>query len=183
MLAIAASRASDAPLVLVVDTSFGRQTRVQRDDGPILGELAAATEQVNAFVALALDDDIAGADGANIALAKSFSDRLFRPRHLYRVADLHLFHKDAHGRAALPDIYTFLRNSVPGFNWTSALAAIYRCIFGCGRSSRRASLCADLRLPAFRRHRCARATNRPALSLIGLMKSSTAPSMNCESGD
>lgn len=170
MLAIAASRASDAPLVVIVDTSFGRQMRVQRDDGPILSALAAATEQVNVFVALALDDDIEGADGANVALAGSFHIDYLDPEHLYRVADLHLFQKDAHGRAALHDIYAFLRKSVPGFNWSEPrFAAIYPV------HPLVADVAPAVRLYAptfaflpFAAASVSRATNRPALSLIGL---------------
>lgn len=170
MFAVAASRASDAPLVVIIDTSFGRQMRVQRDDGPILSALAAATSEVNVFIALALDDDIEGADGANVALAGSFQIDYLDPEHLYRVADLHLFQKDAHGRAALHDLYTFLRKSVPGFNWSEPrFAAIYPVH----------PLVADV-TPAVRLYAptfaflpfaataVMRATNRPALSLIGL---------------
>jgi hypothetical protein len=170
MLAIAASRASDAPLVVIVDTSFGRQMRVQRDDGPILSALAAAAAEVNVFIALALDDDIESADGANVALAGSFQIDYLDPEHLYRVADLHLFQKDAHGRAALHDLYSFLRKSVPGFNWSEPrFAAIYPIH----------PLVADV-TPAVRLYAptfaflpfaataVVRATNRPALSLIGL---------------
>ncbi|MBV9959776.1 MAG: hypothetical protein JO360_15230 [Acidobacteria bacterium] len=170
ILAVAASRAVDVPLVVIIDTSFGRQMRVQRDDGPILSALAAATSEVNVFIALALDDDIEGADGANVALAGSFQIDYLDPEHLYRVADLHLFQKDAHGRAALHDLYTFLRKSVPAFNWSEPrFAAIYPVH----------PLVADV-TPAVRLYAptfaflpfaataAARATNRPALSLIGL---------------
>jgi uncharacterized protein YukE len=170
MLAIAASRASDAPLVVIVDTSFGRQMRVRRDDGPVLSALAAATEQVNVFIALALDDDIEGADGANVALAGSFHIDYLDPEHLYRIADLHLFQKDAHGRAALHDLYAFLRKSVPGFNWSEPrFAAIYPV------HPLVADVAPAVRLYApsfaflpFAAASVARATNRPALSLIGL---------------
>lgn len=170
MLAIAASRVSDAPLVVIVDTSFGRQTRVHRDDGPILSELAAATEQVNAFIGLALDDDIAGADGVNVALSGSYHIDYLDPEHLYRIADLHLFQKDAHGRAALHDIYAFLRNAVPGFNWSeprfSAIYPVHPLV---------ADVAPAVRLYAptfafltFAAAAVARATNRPAISLVGL---------------
>lgn len=170
MLAIAASRAAETPLVLLVDTAFGRQSRVQRDDGPILGALASATEHVNAFIALALDDDIAGADGANVALAKTFQIDYLDPEHLYRVADLHLFQKDAHSRAALHDIYAHLRSSVPGFNWSEPrFAAIYPI------HPLVADVAPAVRLYAqtfaflpFAATAAARAANRPALSLIGL---------------
>jgi hypothetical protein len=125
-LAIAASRAGDAALVLVIDTAFGRQTRVKRDDGAFLSELATASQSVNAFVALALDDDIADADGANVALAGTYQIDYLDPEHLYRIADLYVLRKNAAARAALHDIYLALRSTVPGFNWSeSRFAALY----------------------------------------------------------
>ena len=170
MLASAAARANDAPLVVIVDTPFGRQTRVDRDDGPILSELAEATEQVNAFIGLALDDDISGADGANAALSTSFHIDYLDPEHLYRIADLHIFQKDVRSRAALHDIYTFLRNSVSGFNWSEPrFTAIYPL------HPMVADVAPAVRLYAptfaflpFAASAAVRAVNRPALSLIGL---------------
>ncbi|HEX8493471.1 MAG TPA: DUF6079 family protein [Pyrinomonadaceae bacterium] len=165
-----AARMSDAPLVLLVDTAFGREGRVQRDDGPLLSELAKATEHVNAFIALALDDDIAGADGANVALSGSFQIDYLDPEHLYRIVDTHLFHKNAQARAALHDLYLTLRAAVPGFNWSEPrFTSIYPMH----------PLVADV-APAVRLYvptfgflpfaaaAGARATNRPALSLVVL---------------
>jgi hypothetical protein len=165
-----AARMSDAPLVLLVDTAFGREGRVKRDDGPLLSELAKATEHVNAFIALALDDDISGADGANVALSGSFQIDYLDPEHLYRIVDTHLFHKNAQARAALHDLYLTLRAAVPGFNWSEPrFTSIYPMH----------PLVADV-APAVRLYvptfgflpfaaaAGARATNRPALSLVVL---------------
>lgn len=125
LLAIAASR-SDAPLVVICDTAYGREARVQRDDGPFLSQLAEATQSVNAFIALALDDDIAGADGANVQLSKTFQIDYLDPEHLYRVADQHLFRKAPQVRSVLHEIYMHLRASVTGFNWSEPrFAALY----------------------------------------------------------
>jgi hypothetical protein len=170
MLAIAASRLTDTPLVLIIDTAFGREARVRRDDGPLLSELAAATGQANAFVALALDDDIQGADGANVGLAGSYQIDYLDPEHLYRVADLHLFQKNAQARAALHDIYTSLRASVPGFNWSEPrFASVYPV------HPLVADVAAAVRLYApsfaflpFAAASSLRAVNRPAASLIAL---------------
>lgn len=165
-----AARMTEAPLVLLVDTAFGREGRVKRDDGPLLSELAQATEHVNAFIALALDDDIAGADGANVALSGSFQIDYLDPEHLYRIVDTHLFHKNAQARAALHDLYLTLRAAVPGFNWSEPrFTSIYPMH----------PLVADV-APAVRLYvptfgflpfaaaAGARATNRPALSLVVL---------------
>ncbi|MGA9997799.1 MAG: DUF6079 family protein, partial [Pyrinomonadaceae bacterium] len=107
----------DAPLVMVIDTAFGH-ARVQRDDGPMLSELASATQGINAFIALALDDDIAGADGPNAALVGAYQIDYLDPEHLYRIADLHLFRKNEQARAALHELYIGLREAMPGFNWS-----------------------------------------------------------------
>ncbi|MFN2455308.1 MAG: hypothetical protein ABR577_13925 [Pyrinomonadaceae bacterium] len=170
MLAMAAAQASDATLVLIIDTAFGREARVVRDDGALLSQLATATEHVGAFIALALDDDIEGADGANVALAGAFQIDYLDPEHLYRVADLHLFRKNLEARAGLHGVYATLRAVVPGFNWSEPrFAAIYPV------HPLVAEIAAAVRLYAptfaflpFAAASVARATNRPALSLIVL---------------
>ncbi len=125
MLSFAASM-SDTPLLLIIDTAHDREARVERDDGALLSELAAAAKIQNIFLALALDDDIAGADGANVSLAGSFKIDYLDPEHLYKIADTHLFQKDEQARVALKDMYRQLRASVPGFNWSEPrFAAIY----------------------------------------------------------
>ena len=132
MLAIAASRTVDTPLVLIVDTAYGREARVRRDDGPLLSELAAAAQQANAFIALALDDDIQGADGANVGLSGAYQIDYLRPENLYRIARPNLFQKNAQARVALRNLHR-VRASVPGFTGASrALRPFIRCI----RSSR-----------------------------------------------
>ncbi|MDQ3252617.1 MAG: DUF6079 family protein, partial [Acidobacteriota bacterium] len=168
MLAVAASRALDATLLLVIDTSFGRETRVDRDDGPFLSELAAAARNVNAFVALALDDDIADANGINARLVATYQVDYLDPEHLYRIVDLFLLRKSKDARAALHDIYLTLRATVPGFNWSeprfTALYPIHPLI---------ADIAAKVRLYAptfaflpFASASSVRAVGRPALSLI-----------------
>lgn len=169
MLAMA-SRMTDAPLVLLIDTAYGREGRVERDDGPLLSELARATEHVNAFIALALDDDIAGADGVNVALSGTFRIDYLDPEHLYRIVDTHLFHKNAQARAALHDLYLTLRSAVPGFNWSEPrFTSIYPM------HPLVADVAPAVRLYAptfgflpFAAAAGARATNRPALSLVVL---------------
>lgn len=118
ILSVAASRAGNTPLVILIDTAFGRPARVKRDDGPLLSELAGTTKNVNAFIGLALDDDISGADGANVSLSGSYYIDYLDPEHLYQIADLHLFNKNIHSRKLLHEIYSNLRSVVPGFNWS-----------------------------------------------------------------
>jgi hypothetical protein len=167
MLALAASM-SDGPLVLIIDTALGREDRVRRDDGPLLSELAEAATQSTAFVALALDDDIEGADGANVALSGAFQIDYLDPEHLYRIADLFLFRKTPRARAALHDFYVTLRAAVPSFNWNelrfTELYPVHPLV---------ADIAHAVRLYAprfaflpFAAEAVARATNRPALSLV-----------------
>lgn len=169
MLAFTAGMA-ETPLVLVIDTAFERENRVERDDGLLLSELANAARDLNVFVGLALDDDIAGADGANVALSGSFQIDYLDPEHLYRITDTHLFQKNAQSREALREMYRTLRNGVPGFNWSEPrFASIYPMH----------PLIADV-APAVRLYvptfaflpfaaaAGAHAVNRPALSLVVL---------------
>ncbi|MBD0369246.1 MAG: hypothetical protein ICV60_00215 [Pyrinomonadaceae bacterium] len=170
MLAVAASRAGETSLVLLIDTAFGREARVQRDDGPALSQLAAATDTAHVFIALALDDDIEGAEGVNAVLAGSYQIDYLDPEHLYRIADLHLFQKNPQARAALHDIYNTLRAAVPGFNWSeprfTAIYPVHPLI---------ADVASAVRLYApsfaflpFAAQAVERAANRPALSLVVL---------------
>ncbi|HEY0006722.1 MAG TPA: hypothetical protein VGB17_18205 [Pyrinomonadaceae bacterium] len=169
LLTIAAHK-SNGPFILLVDTATGREVRVRRNDGPLLSQLAAATAEANAFVGIALDDDIEGADGANVALSGAFHIDYLDPEHLYRITDLHLFPKKDQARTALQEIYTNLRATVPGFNWSEPrFAAVYPV------HPLIADVAAAVRLyaPAFAFLPFAaaagvRAANRPALSLVVL---------------
>lgn len=126
ILTDAASRAFGTPLVVIIDTAFGRPDRVARDDGYLLSNLAETAKNIGVFVALALDDDIAGADGANVSLSGSYQIDWLDPEHLYQVADIHLFHKSIQSRSLLHEIYNHLRNAIPGFNWSEPrFASIY----------------------------------------------------------
>jgi hypothetical protein len=169
MLSFAASM-SDTPLLLIIDTAHDREARVERDDGALLSELAAAAKIQNIFVALALDDDIAGADGANVSLSGSFQIDYLDPEHLYKIADTHLFQKDEQARMTLKDMYRQLRASVPGFNWSEPrFAAIYPMhpLIADVASSVRLYVPSFAFLP-FAAAAGAHAGSRPALSLVVL---------------
>ena len=126
LIKAAVERTHGGTLVCIIDTAYGREQRVERDDGPLLSQLANAAEHIGAFIALALDDDIAGADGLNVALAQSYKIDYLEPEHLYRVVDLYLLRKQARARAALHEIYLTLRHTVPNFNWSEPrFAALY----------------------------------------------------------
>jgi len=167
-LALAASRLHDAPLVLIIDTAFGRPARVERNDGPMISALAEVAQNSNVFVALALDDDIAGAEGANAALTRSFQIDYLDPEHLYRVADSYVLRKTPQGRQALHEMYLNLRGALAAFNWSEprfvALYPLHPLI---------ADVTAAVRLYApqfaflpFAAEASLRAATRPALSLV-----------------
>jgi hypothetical protein len=168
VLAVAASRAAGETLVVIVDTDFNRPARVSRDDGPVLAALANATDDLSAFVALALDDDIAGADGANVALAGAYRIDYLDPDNLYRVADQFVLRKRPKVSDTLREIYQDLRTSVQDFNWSQArFASLYPV------HPLVAEVSAGVRLyvPSFAflpfaATAAARATSRPALSLV-----------------
>jgi hypothetical protein len=169
MLAFAAGMA-ETPLVLVIDTAFEREKRVERDDGLLLSQVAKAAQDLNIFVALALDDDIAGADGANVSLSGTFQIDYLDPEHLYRITDTHLFQKNAQSRAALREMYRTLRAAVPGFNWSEPrFAAIYPMhpLIADVASAVRLYVPTFAFLP-FAAAAGAHAVNRPALSLVVL---------------
>lgn len=170
MLAVAASRAGHSPMVLLIDTAFGRQTRVHRDDGPMLSELAKACEQVRAFVGLALDDDIAGADGVNVSLVGSYQIDYLDPEHLYQVLDLHVFQKTPQSRAALHDVYNGLRAAIPTFNWSelrfTTLYPLHPLVADVAPAIR--LFAPTFALLPFAAAVFAKVTNRPAQSLVTL---------------
>ncbi|HLL74316.1 MAG TPA: hypothetical protein VK421_03555, partial [Pyrinomonadaceae bacterium] len=167
-LAWATEKAQGATVVVLADTAYGRASRVARDDGPALGALAEAAATRDAFVGLALDDDIAGAEGANVALSQTFRIDYLEPEHLYHVAGSYLLRKSPPARDRLHEIYLQLRAAVPNFNWSeprfAALYPVHPLV---------ADVAAAVRLHAhsfaflpFAAAASVRAVNRPALSLI-----------------
>src|SRR5215213_610718 len=168
VLAVAASRAMGETLVVVIDTAFNRPARVVRDDGPYLGSLAGAARDLNVFLALALDDDIADADGANVAVAGTYRIDYLDPENLYRVADQFVLRKKPQVGDTLREIYQALRATVHDFNWSQArFSSVYPVhpLVAEVASGVRLFLPKFAFLP-FAASAAARATSRPALSLV-----------------
>jgi outer membrane biosynthesis protein TonB/phosphoglycolate phosphatase-like HAD superfamily hydrolase len=168
VLAVAASRAMGETLVVVIDTAFNRPARVVRDDGPYLGSLAGAARGLNVFVMLALDDDIAGADGANVAVAGTYRIDYLDPENLYRVADQFVLRKKPQVGDTLREIYQALRATVHEFNWSQArFSSVYPVhpLVAEVASGVRLFLPKFAFLP-FAASAAARATSRPALALV-----------------
>ena len=126
LLDFAARKADDLPFVLIIDTAFERESRVARDDGVLLGEIAAITKNLNLFAAVALDDDIAGADGVNAAIAASYTIDYLDQEHLYNIVDAHVFPKHRQTQHLLHEIYIYFRQVLPNFRWSEQrFASLY----------------------------------------------------------
>lgn len=126
VLLAATKKAGDTPWILLIDTSLERGARVTRDDGEDLSAIAEAARQQNVFVGVALDDDIAGADGSNASIVKSFSIDYLDQAHLYKVVNAHIFPKDSQKQAVLHDIYQYFREVLPSFRWSEQkFSALY----------------------------------------------------------
>jgi len=114
----ASEQSGDLPLVLLIDTALGRGSRVSRDDGVLLGEIADAAKTLGIFVGVALDDDISGADGPNAAISGNFTIDYLDQEHLYKIVDSHIFTKHNQMRQLLHEIYEDYRAELPGFRWS-----------------------------------------------------------------
>jgi hypothetical protein len=118
VLHIIRARAGDVPFLLLVDTAMERSARVTRDDGVVLAEIAEGVKSIGGLIGVALDDDIAGADGSNAAIVRSFSIDYLDQEHLYRVVDSFVFPKNQQLRPVLHDVYEYFREVMPTFRWS-----------------------------------------------------------------
>ncbi len=170
ILLAAAKKGGDMPLVLLIDTAFGRETRVARDDGALLSDIAEAAVALGIFVGIALDDDIAGADGLNSSIASSFAIDYLDQEHLYKIVDAHVFPKHDQMRPVLHDIYESYRAAMPGFRWSehrfSCLYPMHPAILELAPFVR--LYLQEFALLGFAIEAGIRILGRPANSLIGL---------------
>lgn len=113
-----AGRAGELPFILIVDTALERGSRVSRDDGEFLGEMAKAAQTRNVFVAVALDDDIAAADGMNAAIAQTFTIEYLDQEHLYKIVNTYIFPKNHQLMPVLHDVHKFFQKAIPSFRWS-----------------------------------------------------------------
>ncbi|MEO7674551.1 MAG: DUF6079 family protein [Pyrinomonadaceae bacterium] len=118
VLRAASEKSGDTPFILMIDTAFERGSRVSRDDGVFLSEIAEAAKNLNVFVGVALDDDIAGADGSNSSLVRSYSIDYLDQAHLYKVVNSYIFPKHNQMQPVLHEIYTYFREVLPSFRWS-----------------------------------------------------------------
>ncbi len=126
ILRAASEKAGELPLVLLIDTAYERGARVTRDDGPFLSEIAEAAKSLNVFFGVALDDDIAGADGSNLGISRSFSIDYLDQEHLYKVVNTYVFPKHPQAQPLLAEIYAYFREVLPSFRWSEQrFASLY----------------------------------------------------------
>ncbi len=170
ILLAAAEKCGDLPLVLLIDTAPGREARVTRDDGALLSDIASAAKTHGIFVGIALDDDIAGADGLNSAIVSNFTIDFLDQEHLYKVVDTHIFPKKDQMRPVLHEIYDSYREAMPGFRWSehrfSSLYPMHPAILEIAPFVR--LYLHDFALLGFAVDAGLRILGRPANSLIGL---------------
>jgi len=170
LMAMLAAKSGDLPPVILIDTAFGRDSRVKRDDGRLLSEIAAAAVEAGIFVGLALDDDIASADGINSSIASSFEIHFLDQEHLYKIVNAHVFRKNEQRQPVLHDIYESYRQSMPGFRWSesrfTSLYPLHPAILEIAPFVR--LYLHDFALLGFASEAGVKILGRPANSLIGL---------------
>ncbi len=170
LLTAARAKSGDIPFVLMIDTAFERGSRVARDDGPMLAEIADTAKELNAFVGVALDDDIAGADGTNSVIIRAFTIDYLDQEHLYKVVDTLVFPKNNQLRGTLHEIYEYFREVLPSFRWSeqrfSSLYPLHPAILEVAPFVR--LYVHDFALLGFASEAGERILGRPANSLIAL---------------
>ncbi len=170
ILKAATDKAGELPLVLLFDTAHERSSRVTRDDGPFLSEVAEVAKTLNVFLGVALDDDIAGADGSNLAISRTFSIDYLDQEHLYKVVNAHVFPKHHNVQPILSEIYKYFREVLPSFRWSeqrfSSLYPLHPAILEVAPFVR--LYVHDFALLGFASAAAERIKGRPANSLIGL---------------
>ena len=170
VIKVALGKIGDTPWILLIDTALERGSRVTRDDGADLSTIADLARGCNIFVGVALDDDIASADGSNAAIVRSFSIDYLDQSHLYKVVNAHVFPKEAAKQAALHDIYGYFREVLPSFRWSeqkfSSLYPLHPSILEVAPYVR--LYVHDFALLGFASEAGERILGRPANSLIAL---------------
>ncbi len=170
LLVKAFEKSGENPLVLLIDTALGRDSRVSRDDGAILSEVAEIAKTLGIFVGLALDDDIAGADGANSSISSNFIIDYLDQEHLYKIVDSHIFAKKDQALPLLQEIYKEYSSVLPGFRWSekrfTSLYPLHPATLEIAPLIR--LYLQDFALLGFASEAGVRILGRPANSLIGL---------------
>ena len=170
LMSFAAEKAGDLPFVIIVDTALERETRVSRDDGKLLGELAHAAASHSIFIGVALDDDITDADGVNSAIASAFTIDYLDQEHLYQIVNSHIFPKHRQTESLVQELYHEFRDTYPSFRWSEerfkSLYPLHPSILEVAPFVR--FYASDFALLGFASKAGARILGRPANSMISL---------------
>lgn len=170
LLSFVAAKAGELPFVIIVDTALERETRVSRDDGRLLGELAQAAKDLNIFIGVALDDDITNADGVNSAIAGAYTIDYLDQEHLYQIVNSHIFPKHRQTQSLVQDLYHEFRDTFSSFRWSEerfkSLYPLHPSILEVAPFVR--FYAADFALLGFASKAGARILGRPANSMISL---------------
>ncbi len=170
LIAFARSKSGDVPFLVIVDTAMERSSRVTRDDGSDLAQIAESVTGTGGFIGVALDDDIAGADGSNAAIVRSFAIDYLDQEHLYKVVDSFVFPKNQQLRPVLHDVYEYFREVIPTFRWSeqrfTSLYPLHPAILDVAPFVR--LYVNDFALLSFAAEAGERILGRPANSLIAL---------------
>ncbi len=119
ILQAALSRAGDLPLIIIIDTALERGSRVERNDGDVLARVAEFAKAAHVLVCVALDDDIAGADGSNSAIVRTYGIDFLDQEHLYKVVNSYIFPKYGAKEPVINEIYNYFCKVVPNFRWSA----------------------------------------------------------------
>lgn len=104
--------------IIIIDSSPERIVPIERNDGDDLAQIAEACKAASVFVGIALDDEIAMADGSNAAISKSFNIEYLDPENLHKVVNTHIFPKNPRTQNVLGSLYADFREAIPEFKWS-----------------------------------------------------------------
>jgi len=170
LLEFASEKAGDLPFVVIVDTASERETRVAREDGVLLGELAEIAKRYNIFIGVALDDDITDADGINGSIAQSYTIDYLDQEHLHQIVNAHIYPKHRQTQSLIRDLYQEFREAIPSFRWSeprfTALYPLHPSILEVAPFVR--FYASDFAMLGFASEAGSRILGRPANSLICL---------------
>src|SRR5215203_244590 len=170
ILRAAAEKAGELPLILLIDTAYERGSRVTRDDGPFLSEIAEVAKTLNIFLGVALNVENTSADGSNLGISRTFSIDYLDQEHLYKVVNTYVFPKHPQAQTALSEVYGYFREVLPNFRWSeqrfSSLYPLHPAILEVAPFVR--LYVHDFALLGFASTAAERILGRPANSLIGL---------------
>jgi hypothetical protein len=118
LISTISARANGLTPILIIDSSPDRSAPISRNDGDVLSSIADACRGKGIFVGLALDDDIAGADGSNASVSNNYYIEYLDQEHLHKVVNANIFPKNPRTQSVLGRLYSEFRSKIPDFRWS-----------------------------------------------------------------